>query len=60
MACGLGFGRYVASQLFGVTPTDFWSLAIPITGILLVAVVGAIPPALRAAWADPLVALRHE
>jgi predicted permease len=57
---GLGLGRYLASQLFGVKPTDFWSLMGPIACILLVAVVAALPPAIRAANADPLNALKYE
>jgi putative ABC transport system permease protein len=57
---GFTLARYLASQLFGVRPTDFWSLAAPIGSILLAALVASLPPAVRAARADPLVALRHE
>jgi predicted permease len=60
IAVGIAMARYLASQLFGVRPTDFWSLAAPVVCILLVAVGAALPPALRAASADPLIALRHE
>ena len=60
IAGGIAMARYLASQLFGVKPTDFWSLAAPVVCILLVAVAAVFPPALRAASADPLIALRHE
>jgi ABC-type antimicrobial peptide transport system permease subunit len=57
---GVGMGRYLASQLFAVKPTDFWSLAAPITCIVLVALAAVLPPALRAANSDPLIALKYE
>ena len=57
---GLGLARYLASQLFGVKPADFWSLAAPLACILIAAVAAVLPPALRAASADPLIALRYE
>jgi predicted permease len=60
IAAGIMLARYLASQLFGVHPTDFWSLAVPIGCILLAAFVASLPPAVRAARTDPLIALRHE
>ncbi len=57
---GIMLARYLASQLFGVRPTDFWSLAAPIASVLLAALAASLPPAVRAAHADPLIALRHE
>ena len=57
---GLGMARYLASQLFAVKPTDFWSLTAPIFSILLVALAAVLPPAVRAASADPLIALKYE
>ena len=60
IAGGIGLARYVASQLFDVKPTDFWSLAAPLGCILTAAIAAVLPPALRAAGADPLIALRHE
>jgi ABC-type antimicrobial peptide transport system permease subunit len=53
MAAGLGLARYLASQLFGVKPADFQSLAAPLACILIAAISGVLPPALRAASADP-------
>ena len=60
IAAGLGLARYLAAQLFGVQPADFWSLAAPVACILIAAVAAVLPPAIRAASADPLVALRYE
>ena len=60
IAGGPGMGRYLASQLFAVKPTDFWSLAAPIACLLLVALAAVLPPALRAANSDPLIALKYE
>ncbi len=60
IACGIGLARYLSSQLFGVTPTDFWSLAAPLACVLIATAAAVLPPALRAAGADPLKALRHE
>ncbi len=57
---GITLARYLASQLFGVRPTGFWSLAAPIMCILLAALLASLPPAVRAAHADPVIALRHE
>jgi hypothetical protein len=60
IAGGIAMARYLASQLFSVKSTDFWSIAAPVVCILLTAVAAVLPPALRAASADPLIALRHE
>jgi hypothetical protein len=60
IAGGLGLSRYLASQLFGVKPSDFWSLAIAVACLLLAALAAMAPPALRAAKADPLAALQYE
>jgi putative ABC transport system permease protein len=60
IASGIGLARYLESQLFGVKPTDLGSLAAPLACILIAAVAAVLPPALRAAAADPLDALRHE
>ena len=60
IAAGLGLARYLASQLYGVNPADFWSLAAPLACMLIAAVTAVLPPALRAASADPLIALRYE
>jgi len=52
--------RMVASMLFGVTATDLGTYAgVLVLGMPFAALAAAIP-ALRAAHADPLVALRSE
>ena len=45
---GLVLARYLASQLFGVKPTDPASLAAPVACILAAALAASLPPALRA------------
>jgi hypothetical protein len=60
IAAGLGLARYLASQLFGVTPADLGSLAAPLACMLVAAAAAVFPPALRAASADPIIALKYE
>jgi FtsX-like permease family len=52
--------RYVASQLYDVTPTDPATIAIAIAGLVTVAAAAGLIPALRAARVNPITALRHE
>ncbi len=52
--------RLVASQLFGVGPTDLRDSAIAAAVLMLCIAVAAFVPAYRASRVDPLVALRHE
>jgi predicted permease len=60
IAGGIAFARVLAAVLFEVKPSDFWSLALPLACLLLASAMAAIPPAVRAARVDPIVALRHE
>ena len=56
----LGIGRFLASQLFGVSPRDPLTISI-VTMLLLVVAVGAcLIPARRAIRIDPVRALRFE
>jgi predicted permease len=57
---GFMLSRFVASMLFEVKPTDVWSIALPLTCLFLANALAAIPPVLRAARVDPIVALRYE
>jgi putative ABC transport system permease protein len=57
---GFALGRVVASLLFEVKPSDFWSLALPLACFLAASALAALPPAFRAARVDPIVALREE
>jgi putative ABC transport system permease protein len=56
----LGAGRVLASQLFGVKPTDPMSLAIALVVLLSVGAAAALLPASRAARLDPVEALRAD
>jgi len=60
IGAGLSLARYLASQLFGTQPSDFWSLAGPIVCTSMAAAAAVLLPAMRAARADPLVSLRYE
>ncbi|HSM79254.1 MAG TPA: ABC transporter permease, partial [Bryobacteraceae bacterium] len=55
-----GLGRYVSSQLFGVTPTDVGTGAAAVVLLALIALVSAFIPARRATAIDPIAALRYE
>jgi hypothetical protein len=63
-ACGLAGGlylsRFVETQLFEVTPLDFWSVALPLGILFVAALLAAVLPAMRAARVDPVIALRYE
>lgn len=57
---GLYLARFVQTFLYEVEPLDFWSLAVPITCLLVAGALAAVRPARRAARVDPVVALRYE
>ena len=63
---GLGFGaawwlgRYVQSQLYGVTPADPTTIALAAAALASVGVVAALVPARRASRVSPMSALREE
>jgi predicted permease len=59
-ASGIALARYVASLLFEVKTTEFWSLAAPLGCLLAACVVAALRPAMHAARVDPVIALRYE
>ena len=48
----LAFGRLVASQLNGVTPSDPWVMVLTTVTLSVVAVLASIIPARRAAHVD--------
>jgi predicted permease len=52
--------RYLASQLFGVAPTDVWTCATAIAILSMVGAVSALVPARRASAIDPMTALHYE
>ncbi len=65
---GLGIGvlaalmltRFIASQVYGVSPTDPWSYLLGALLLAAVAMIACYVPALRAARVDATVALRSE
>jgi putative ABC transport system permease protein len=59
-AGALGATRFLASQLYRVTPTDPVTFVLVVTGLAGTGLLAAVLPAWRAARADPLAALRHE
>jgi putative ABC transport system permease protein len=56
----LGLTQLVKSQLFGVQPSDPWTMAAALILMTIVAAAAAYLPARRAARVDPLVALRQQ
>ncbi|MEM1180313.1 MAG: ABC transporter permease [Acidobacteriota bacterium] len=56
----LALGRWLESQLHGVSPHDPLTVGISAAGVALVAAVAAYLPALRASRADPVESLRRE
>jgi predicted lysophospholipase L1 biosynthesis ABC-type transport system permease subunit len=56
----IGLSRYIASQLFGVTPTDSLTLVLSALTMMLVSLFAGFLPARRAATIDPTIALRYE
>jgi putative ABC transport system permease protein len=59
-AGALGATRAIASELYGVTPTDPATFAAAIALMLLVGCLACWIPARRAVSVDPLIALRYE
>jgi ABC-type antimicrobial peptide transport system permease subunit len=65
---GLGFGfgaawwlgRYVQSQLYGITPADPGTIALAAAALATVGAVAALVPARRASRVSPMSALREE
>jgi ABC-type antimicrobial peptide transport system permease subunit len=52
--------QFIQNMLFGVSAFDPASLAVSMLLLAIVALAAALPPALRAASVDPMVALRAE
>jgi ABC-type antimicrobial peptide transport system permease subunit len=54
----LAFGQVLSSLLYGVAPTDVTTFLYVILLLPAVVVAACIPPALRATYVDPIVALK--
>jgi predicted permease len=52
--------RFLASQIWGVSPTDPWTFAAVVALVVAVGLAACYLPAQRATRVDPLVALRYE
>ena len=60
VSAALGSGRFVASLLFGLTPTDVTTSAVAIVVMVAVSAFAGYLPARRASRLDPMIALRHD
>ncbi|HKW02869.1 MAG TPA: ABC transporter permease [Vicinamibacterales bacterium] len=64
VAVGIGLAiwsaRAAEALLYGLTPSDPWTLSTGVTALAVVAVIASIVPALRAARLNPTLALREE
>ena len=60
LLASLAMGKIIATQLWGVSAYDPWTLALVPTLLLLTGLVACWLPARRASRVDPLIALRHE
>jgi predicted permease len=60
LGCSLSIGRFLASQLFGVSPHDPVTILTVLIVLLAVAICACWAPAYRAARIDPMRALRFE
>jgi putative ABC transport system permease protein len=60
LIASLAIGRVIATQLWGVSAYDPWTLVCVPLLLLLIGIMACWLPARRAASVDPLVALRYE
>jgi ABC-type antimicrobial peptide transport system permease subunit len=60
MGAALAVSRSIASLLYGVTPSDTTSIALPLTLLILACGLSGLVPAWRATRVDPMTALRCE
>jgi predicted permease len=57
---GIGSVRSIESLLFEAKPSDLGNLALPVVTLLVVALLAALPPVLRAIRTDPVISVRSE
>jgi len=53
-------GRFVKTVVFGVVPTDPWTIGLAVALIAVVSAVAGFLPARRASQVDPMVALHQQ
>jgi predicted permease len=56
----LALGRFISTQLYGVTASDPWVAGIAVILLSVIAAMAGLVPARRASRIDPLLALRYE
>jgi predicted permease len=60
IAMALGLARLISGMLYGVSATDPMTLSAVVAGVLAVAVIASLIPAIRAARLDPMHVLRED
>ncbi len=60
VAGSIAAGRLIATVLFGLSPTDVWTVAGAVAVMVTVSLAAGYLPARRAARVDPMTALRYE
>jgi predicted permease len=60
LPCAYALGRLIESQLYGVAPTDLWTITAAVSVLGLTALGAALIPARRASAVNPTTALRFE
>jgi ABC-type antimicrobial peptide transport system permease subunit len=57
---GMGLGRYVSAQLYGIDPSDPWIAGSTVVLLAVVSACAGLIPAHKASRIDPILALRYE
>ncbi|MDX6611298.1 MAG: putative transport system permease protein, partial [Blastocatellia bacterium] len=60
VAGALGLTRWMASLLFGITPTDWLTFVVTASLLTAIALLACWLPSRRATKVDPLIALKYE
>jgi len=60
LLASFGLTRFMASQIWGISPNDPWTLCAVLAIILAAGLTACLFPARRATRVDPLIALRYE
>jgi putative ABC transport system permease protein len=60
LAGGIAASQWITKLLYEVKPSDAWSIAAPLSGLLLACALSALVPVVRATRVDPMSALRYQ